>query len=505
MSRSPHDSPLPALVLLALIALPVAGRAVNCGEASTDGLEPEVASAVDQALQLFRTTEQPDAAAHGELAMQLHAQALHDAALPCYQRAELLDLADPRWPYLAALIHEAEGDLERAASAFRSTLHAQPDYLPARLSLARVLRQLGEVERAALPLQVLDASQSAAAVRAALGEQAMAEERYSDAASHFEAAIAAAPDADRLHYLLAEALRGMGETRRAREHFERAGTIGVRADDPFLAAVRQRQAGDIALVLRGRRALAAGDVAEAAASFAAALERNPDSIEARVNLGTALHQLGREREAAAAFSEVLNRQPDNRAALFNLAAIAEPRQPEVAMDLYRKLLEMAPDDAEAHLRLGRLLAAAGDQQAAAGHLSQARSDLRFYPEAMLALATMAVANQREGDAIALLREARGLAPTDPRLAGELVRLLAGATDLSVRDGTEALALAQRMHEALGSAGTAQLVALAHAESGDCQAAAEWLTQAAELTTAADQQERLRALRAQVAGQETCRP
>jgi len=89
----------------------------------------------------------------------------------------------------------------------------------------------------------------------------------------------------------------------------------------LLAAPRpilgQQQASE-ALFEQAGKALDAGDAAGALVLYRQYLERVPNSVDARINLGAALAALGRYDEAVAADRAVLSRAPRNLAAMLNL-------------------------------------------------------------------------------------------------------------------------------------------------------------------------------------------
>lgn len=293
-------------------------------------------------------------------------------------------------------------------------------------------------------------------------------------------ALAARPEANRLYYLLARALRAQGREAEAREALTLRGTAGLLPADPILASLDELEAGDTRALLLGRRAFDAGGYEAARDAFAEALERNPESIAARVNLATTLGVLGRDDEARALYEEVLDREPDNRAALFNLAALDEAAAPERAIRRYRRLAELEPSDPEVRFRLGLLLAQTGRLEPALESLERARSEPAFHSRSALLSVRLLVADGQEARAAAVLEEARGIAPRDPELVAMQISLWTTANDPAVRDGEAALALARQRYEVMGDSESARLLAQAYAEVGQCDAARNWLRTASEL-------------------------
>jgi HTTM domain len=87
---------------------------------------------------------------------------------------------------------------------------------------------------------------------------------------------------------------------------------------------------------------------------------------------------------------------------------------DVALDLYRRVLELEPDDATSHYRLGRIELRAGHEDLARDHLRAAErlrpGDARPY----LALAEWLGRKERFDEALAAARNAERVAPGEPR-------------------------------------------------------------------------------------------
>ena len=145
-------------------------------------------------------------------------------------------------------------------------------------------------------------------------------------------------------------------------------------------------------------------------SFARRLEIKPDFAEAHYNLGLALVACGRLDEAIVHFRKALEIKPDYAEAHNNLGSIlAERGQFNEAFAHYQKALEIKPDDAQLHDNLGNVLASQGKFDEAMVHYREA---LRLAPNAVPALNALAWA-------------------------------LATSPEASLRNGAEAVSLAQR--------------------------------------------------------------
>jgi tetratricopeptide (TPR) repeat protein len=185
------------------------------------------------------------------------------------------------------------------------------------------------------------------------------------------------------------------------------------AIDVFRGVVRLRPDYAEAYDNLGSALLQTGRTEEARENFESALTYNPDSPEARNNLANALVRLGRPQEAVEQYERALRLKPDSAATHYNLAYLllqlgrsADAKShyeeairlnpayaPQAAMDLanasaqagrypealagYLEVLQMDPDNAEAHYNLAIVLVRLGRNAEAVAHIREA---LRLKPE-----------------------------------------------------------------------------------------------------------------------------
>jgi tetratricopeptide (TPR) repeat protein len=109
---------------------------------------------------------------------------------------------------------------------------------------------------------------------------------------------------------------------------------------------------------------------QAAQAYRKAIDAAPDWVEAHINLGTALYQLGRMEEAREEFETAIKFEPNNPLAEFNLGCVLD--QLGHAEDSIKHLLRavvLAPGLADAHLNLALAYEKRGSPQDAIRHLS----------------------------------------------------------------------------------------------------------------------------------------
>lgn len=141
--------------------------------------------------------------------------------------------------------------------------------------------------------------------------------------------------------------------------------------------------------------------------FGQALELNPRYIEAHIHRGILLNDLGRTEEAAEAFKHASSHNvprsggfPAHVAA--NLAnqhaqlasAYAESGAIDLAIEQYRRAVELGPNFADLRYRLARVLLESGDVLSAREELEQVAKDR---PNFVDALASLGLARFLSGD------------------------------------------------------------------------------------------------------------
>jgi tetratricopeptide (TPR) repeat protein len=367
---SPASRPLPPLPDVALERMhPTV--AAQLGEAA--GLVAALAGRGDApAADLAR--------AYGGLGQLYLVYELYAPAAEVLERARELAAEEPRWSYLEAVALQELRRLDAAAAALERTLALYPGDAAAAVRLAQVEleRRRPEQARPLFERAGADAGTRAAALFG-LGRLAAAERKWSEAARHFEAALAAQPAASSIRHPLALAYRELGQLDRARAVLGEAGAVPVTFSDPRLDEAKRAATGPGIYALRAVEAARRGNPQRVLDYLRQAVALDPANDQLRQGLAAELERRG---EAAAAIAE------------------------------YREAVRLAPGSPLAHLNLGVALGRRGETGPALEHVGRAVALAPDFQPAQRVLGMLLLQSRRPDEALARFARAQELDPTD---------------------------------------------------------------------------------------------
>ena len=375
---------------------------------------------------------------YGKLGKLYHAYSLIAAARDSYLKANQLAPNDFRWIYLLGKLDQQEGRFDDAVRRYQVARTLRPDYVAVLANLGNIFLELNRLHEAKESFSAaLEIDKNSPAAHYGLGQVAVSQRSYAEAVDHFQKTLAQVPEANRVHYSLAMAYRGLGDAEKAKAHLAQQGPVGVRVADPLVDGLRDLITGERVYLARGKVAFEARRYADAATEFRKAVVAKPDSVTARINLGAALTQVGDVNGAVEQFEEALKIEPGRVNAHYNLAVLlARQNKHEQAITHLRSALRVEENDLNARFLLAQELEKAGRQN-----------------EALVDYSRVAY-------------------------------LLAASPQTELRNGARAFDLAQRVYDATNAAQHGALVALALAELGRCNEAAGWQQR---MITAAERQ------------------
>jgi protein O-mannosyl-transferase len=292
---------------------------------------------------------------------------------------------------------------------------------------------------------------------------------YHNVVTLYQATLANNPGCWMAHYNLGIALQGQGETDEAINHYRQA--IALRPN--YLEAHYNL----------GRLLVEKGDVDDAIAHYETALAINPGDAEVHNNLGATLFESGRVDEAIVHYQKALEIQPDYAAASCNLAnALLAKGDTDGAITYYLAGLALSPNQAETQYNLASALLRKGRTAEAIVHYEKTLELRPDNADAHANLGSALLAQGRVRDAIAHYRDALRIAPEHVAAQTNLAWLLATSSDPSLRDGPQAVALAEAADRL--SAGRRAIIlrilAAAYAETGRFAEAKETAQRALQL-------------------------
>jgi len=343
----------------------------------------------------------------------------------------------------------SQANMDDAIAQYGKALEIDPDYLEARNNLGLAYFTKGETTEAIAQYRmVLEGKPGAPGVhsnpglatvaRFNLGNALIKEGKFDEAIAQYRMALEINPDSAKAHNGLGMALFSQGHLDEAIAQYRMA----LETEPDYVQGRNNRK----------------GETDQAIVQYRKSLESKPGDPAAHYNLGLAFFMKGETDQAIAQYRKVLESQPSSADTQFaadtrvTLAtALLTKGETDEAIAQYRKALESAPQNAEARHNLGIALATKG----------------------------------KLDEAIAQYRLALAINPAQPQVLNDLAWALATASDSSLRDGAEAVALAGQANQ-LTSGGNAIILATlaaAYAEAGRYDAAAAAARKALNLAEA----------------------
>jgi len=297
---------------------------------------------------------------------------------------------------------------------------------------------------------------------------------YNNLVTLYTATLTRNPGCWMAHYNLGITLNDQGDTDGAISHYREAVELW-----PGYAEAQYNL---------GRLLVQKGQVDEAITHYEKALEINPADAEAHNNLGAALFAIGRVDEAIAHYRKALTIRRDYADASCNLAsALLSNGDLDGAIAYYSGCLAVSPNQVEAQYNLATVLLRTGRTDEAMAHYQKVLELSPDNADARANLGSVFLAKGRVRDAIAQYRDVLRITPDNMTAQSNLAWLLATAADPSLRNGSEAVLLAERAEsESSRSENHAivlRILAAAYAETGrfvEAKKTAEQALQAAQI-------------------------
>ena len=358
------------------------------------------------------------------------------AALPEWAKAIAMSPEDARARNNYGQTLARAGKTTDAIAQLQKAVLIKPHYPEAHNNLAIALAGAGRSNEAIDHYrQALDENPGYAEARNNLGRALLEEHRLPEAIEQLEDAVAINPEYAEAHNNLGYALASQGRLDEAVQHYRQA----IESDPRYAHAYNNL----------GQALAMQGNLDEAIADFSKAAELDPAYASAEGNLGHALLSKDHPDEAIPHLRKAVELAPKS-AAFHNYLgqALGETSQTDEAITNFERALQLSPSLVEAHYYLGVALAMKGRRAEGLAHWRQA-----------------------------LLKE-----PDNVQVLNEIAWVLATAPEAALRNGSEAVSLAEHAVKLTSAREPVVLgtLAAAYAETGRYGQATETEQRAADL-------------------------
>lgn len=403
----------------------------------------------------------------GELGRLYLLYGLTEAARETLLRACAADSLDARWAYYLGQAYRQQGDLTSARTAYQAHNRAAPS-APGLVREAEVLIDLGRDEEASerleRALEIDSTTALAHYLRAQILERSGA---LAEAARQYERVLRLQPAATVVNYALGMVYRRLGDEARARDLIARRGEGRLAFQDVLIQDMEALRTGSQALAQEGYLYLQRGRLADALRVLGQAVDENPDNGAAQFYLGIARMRVGDASGAMSSFQEALRINPRDEKALYHMGVLAEA-QGEIAeaIRLYQAALDVDGRLSDAYLGLARSYWQGGHCEQALPNYEALLRIEPGHPDHVVVRVRRAMCLSRMGAyaeaRTALEGDVAGF-PDVAVLVDGLVRVLAASPDEAVRDGEQAIRLAETLVGRVDRAETWMVLAMAYAE------------------------------------------
>ena len=363
-----------------------------------------------------------------DLAAELAKKGQYAAAIPEWTKAIEMSPGDARAHNNFGQTLEHAGKTDAAIAEFRKAVAAKPRYPEAQNNLAIALASIGHPAEAMEHYKLaIEANPVYAEAYSNLGRVLAEQHRIPEAIGQYEHALKINPDYSEAHNNLGFALT------------------------------------------------AAGKLDEAIEQYNLAIASDPKYAHAYNNLGLALAMQGKIDDAIGNFTKAVEIDQAYASAEGNLGkALLEKNDFDGAIGHLKKALELGPETAEVETNLGLGLAEKGQVDDAIPHFQRALEISPTYADAHSYLGTARMMKGEKTEALAQWRLALKADTDNVKVLNDLAWLMSTAADPALRNGKEAVVLAQHAVE-LNRGQEPMLLgtlAAAYAEAGDFDKAVE---------------------------------
>lgn len=392
-----------------------------------------------------------------------------DAADIAFYDANQLAPKDARWLYMRGVVAQVRKRNTDARAAFEAALALDKVYLPIRYRLADTLTALGDLDAAnTLLAAALPAHTDQAVLFAMLGRLEVMQKRYGDAIEHLQAALKLEPQANALYKDLAAAYAGQGDAQLAKQMQAKAGTVAPNLADPIVAGMFQAPTPAVhgTPLEKAQQLLALRDFPRAREQAVAALDANPNDVEAMALLARLDGLLGNSAFALAEAADALKLAPDSASANLSQGMVYEFAGDDAkALPFYQRATQLDANSPDAWLLVGNAQMRRGNYTRAVDAYRNLVRILSTDAGADARLAAALAAAGRCADALAGVNKQLITRPKDGELMQVFVRLASTCPAATRDERNMALDYGTALYKQRPDAADSTALALAQAANG----------------------------------------
>ena len=397
--------------------------------------EVAVETAQDVHAALSQIAARPkDSQAFGQLGRVFQSHQYSAKALACYTRARELCPGEHEWSYYIGRIHADAFEHEPAIRAYEAAAELDSSYAPTFLAIGNLYLQVGNALKAQNAFErFIELRPKSGHGYLGAAQSAFDRHEFDVASAFLQQAVAHSPNDFRVHNLLAQTYRQLGNATKAQYHLavlsgkNRQDELAkhVYFDDPLYHRMLAANTTDAALTERLRAAMATGQTNVAIRLATDLCHRHPNDARRLHSLALAYKQAKEFKESLACTEKAIRIDSDfleahlTRAQLLMIA-----RRLEEAGGVLDRIVEQHPNSFDAHYYRGTAMVLQSKYQAAVPVFRRAVELNEREARAHVALAEALTQSGRRSEAIEEYQRALELDPSNARALQQL-RVLDG--------------------------------------------------------------------------------
>ena len=413
-----------------------------------EGMEKQVLEKIRKLAQ--EVQDNPTSAySWGRLGINLDVHDLKKESLVCYEKAATLNSQDFRWPYYKGIVLAGMGSADSIPYLEKATT-LKPSYAPAWVRAGQALLDAKRPDEATQKFRTAIELEPSSHAYLGLARVQLSKGNAEESLATLLEAVKLNPKHGEAHGLLSEVYRRLNRQQESQRE------LWISQQLPERTPLPDQQMGDWAnegvssywYDVRGRAYLQNGEYEAAVKELTMAANATTD---ARVfdTLGIAYQYLRRFDEAEQYHLKAIQMQPKSGSMLNNLASVYfEKKNLPKAFETMEKAIQAEPNFAYSYHHLGQMYLRVRNRKAA----------------------------------MEVYRLGTSRLPQNPQLSTQLAWMLATSADPSLRNGKEAVRLAESAAAKMSSPDPQTLIALAaaYAEDGDFDLAVKAASAARQL-------------------------